>query len=65
MIIRNIDIRDKAKQQSIRLWEIGDSMGMTDMNFSRLLRRELDEKTKRRIFTIIEELKQAELLETE
>lgn len=60
MTQKNLDIRSKAKQEGIRLWEIGNSLGMSDANFSRLLRKELDEATKERIFTSIQELKKAE-----
>ena len=60
MAQKNLDIRSKAKQEGIRLWEIGDNLGMSDANFSRLLRKELDEATKERIFSSIQELKKAE-----
>jgi len=60
---KNLDIRVKAKQEGIFLWSIADSLGMTDTNFSRLLRKELSPETKKRIFTIIEELKESELTE--
>jgi hypothetical protein len=61
MTQKNLDIRSKAKQEGIRLWAIGDSLGMSDANFSRLLRKEMDGETKKRIFSIIQELKSAEL----
>lgn len=61
MTQKNLDIRSKAKQEGVFLWAIGDSMGLTDANFSRLLRKELDEATKKRVFSIIQELKESDL----
>jgi len=62
MAQRNLDVRNKAKEEGIKLWEIGDKMGgISDANFSRLLRKELDENTKKLIFSIIQELKDAGL----
>lgn len=52
----NNDIRVKAKKQGIRLWEIADRYGLTDGNFSRLLRRELQKEKRERILAIIDEL---------
>lgn len=59
---KNLDIRNKAKIHNIKLWEIGEQMGLSDANFSRLLRKELDASTKERIFTIIQELGESELV---
>lgn len=44
----NRDIRRAAAFSGICLWQIADSLGITDANFSRKLRRELpaDEKEK-------------------
>jgi len=58
---RNVDIRDKAKQANVRLWEIGERLKMSESTFTRFLRKELDPDVKNRIFIIIEELEQAEL----
>lgn len=58
MIQKNLDIRQAAKNAGVRLWMVGEQLGgMSDANFSRLLRKELDESTKKRIFSIIETLK--------
>ena len=58
---RNVDIRNKAKQANVRLWEIGERLKMSESTFTRYLRRELDPDIKNRIFIIIEELQQADL----
>jgi len=61
MTQRNLEIRKRAKHDEIKLWQIGELMGMSDANFSRLLRNELDQSTKKRILSIIHQLKEAEL----
>lgn len=53
----NMDIRERAKQAGIALWEIGDILGYSDSSFSRKLRKELPVEEKTRILTIIEQLK--------
>lgn len=53
----NIEIRTTAKEAGILLWQIADRYGITDGNFTRLLRKELPPEKKERIFEIIEELK--------
>jgi len=62
---KNIDIRDKAKQANVRLWEIGERLKMSESTFTRFLRKELDADTKKRIHFIIEELKQIGLVQDE
>lgn len=57
---RNADIRNKAKQADVKLWEIGEKLGMSDSTFSRFLRKETDIDTKKRILSIIQELKKDE-----
>lgn len=52
----NRDVRMAAKQAGIHLWRLGDRLGYSDANFSRLLRKELPEGVKARVFQIIEEL---------
>lgn len=51
--MKNIDIREAAKANNVKLWEIADCLGMTDGNFSRKLRKELPENEKEKIFGII------------
>jgi DNA-binding CsgD family transcriptional regulator len=53
---KNDDIREMAVSQGIRLWEIADGLGITDGNFSRLLRHELPNDKRVQIFDIIEQL---------
>lgn len=52
----NNEIRDKAKANDIKLWQIAYKLGITDSTFSRKLRKELPDEEKRRIVSIIDEL---------
>jgi hypothetical protein len=52
----NDDIRERAKQKGVCLYQIADRVGMQDSNFSRKLRKELTDGEKKRIFKIIDEL---------
>lgn len=54
--MKNQDIREKAKNSNVRLWQIADKLGMTDGTFSKKLRKELTDKEKQNIFAIIDEL---------
>lgn len=53
---QNNDIRAKAKESGVMLWEIAAKIGIYDGNFSRKLRRELPPDEKQRIFAIIDEI---------
>ncbi len=55
----NSDIKLKAAGYGVKLWQIADKLGMTDSTFSRKLRKELPEADKKKIFDIIDELKNA------
>jgi hypothetical protein len=59
-ILKNTDIRRAAAGAGVNLWQIADSLGMTDGNFSRKLRKELPQAEKEKIFSIIEELSKEE-----
>lgn len=52
----NKDIKAKAKEKGVFLWEIADRLVMIDTAFSRKLRHELPQGEKERIFSIIEEI---------
>ena len=54
--MKNQDIRTRAKQADVRLWQIAQAFGMQDSNFSKLLRTELPQEKKEKIFSIIERL---------
>lgn len=52
----NMDIREKATANGVLLWQIADSLNITDASFSRKLRKELSAEEKTKIFSIIESL---------
>lgn len=52
----NKEIKTRAKEKGVFLWEVADKIGMIDTSFSRKLRHELPEAEKQEIFKIIDEL---------
>ena len=52
----NKDIREAAKNRGVCLWQIAERLGMNDGNFSRKLRRELNQEEREKIMGIIAEL---------
>lgn len=52
----NQAIRNAAKDKGVPLWRIAEKLGINDGNFSRKLRRELNEKETESILNIISEL---------
>lgn len=54
----NMEIREKAKQLGVRLWEVADAFGLNDGNFSRKLRKELSKEDREKVLTIIDRLAQ-------
>lgn len=53
---KNNDIKTKAKEEGVCLWEIADILGIADTSLSRKLRKELPDKEKQAIFKIIDEI---------
>ena len=54
----NTEIREKAKQAGVCLWEVAEEYGMNDGNLSRKLRFELSQEDKGKILEIIDRLAQ-------
>lgn len=55
--MKNLDIRNYAKDKKVNLWEISESLGYShETAFSRVLRHELAEDKKKEIYKIIDEL---------
>lgn len=52
----NNEIKVKAKEKGVCLWEIADKIGLIDSSFSRKLRKELSSTEKQRIFKIIDDI---------
>ena len=54
----NLDIRKAIETSNFKYWQVANKLKMTDGNFSRLLRVELDESNKNKILNAIKELKE-------
>ena len=52
----NEDIKNIAKETNIRLWRVAEKLGVSDSNFSRMLRYKLSKEDKDRILAVIKEL---------
>ncbi len=53
----NEDIRKAIEEANLKYWQIAKDYGLSDGNFTRLLRFELSPEKKEKIFKIIENLK--------
>ena len=58
--MRNEEIRRVAKESGVKLWQIGQEIGVNDGNFSRKLRQEFSQEEKERVLKIIERLSKEE-----
>lgn len=56
MAVANQDVRTRAKEAGVKMWQIAERYGIADCNFSRKLRRELPAEVKQKIFGIITEI---------
>lgn len=54
--MNNVEIRNAASKKGIRLWEVANAYGVSDVTFSKKLRYELPEKEKEKILQIIKDL---------
>lgn len=52
----NAQIREVAKAEGVRLWQVAERYGITDGNFSRKLRRELPQREREKILKIIKDI---------
>lgn len=53
----NGDIRRRAKESRVALWEVAERYGTSETSFCRMLRHELPAAEKQRILDVIEELR--------
>lgn len=55
--MKNVDIRNYAKERRVNLWEVSERLGYAhETAFSRVLRHELPEDKKIKIRAIVDEL---------
>lgn len=56
--MHNLDIRKAIEESNFKYWQVANKLGITDGNFSRLLRVELEKTDKNKILNAIKELKE-------
>lgn len=56
--MNNLDIRKAIEESDFKYWQVANKLGITDGNFSRLLRVELQVEDKQKILKVIEKLKE-------
>ena len=55
-MLHNIDIRTRAKEQGVKLYEVAAYMGKSQAYITRKLYFELDQAEKEKLFTIIDKV---------
>ncbi|MFE0296264.1 hypothetical protein [Priestia megaterium] len=53
----NEDVRNAIKEAKLKQWQVADMYGLSEGNFSRMLRKELPLKKKQKIFAAIKKAK--------
>lgn len=56
--MNNLDIRKAIETSNFKYWPVANKLGMTDGNFSRMLRIELTKENKERVLNAINELEE-------
>lgn len=56
--MNNLDVRKAIETSNFKYWQVANKLGMTDGNFSRMLRIELTDESKDRVLKAINELKE-------
>lgn len=55
--MKNVDIREYAKENGVKLWEVSERLGYAhDTAFSKVLRHELDDDKKWEIRQVIDKI---------
>lgn len=52
----NLEIRQAIENAGIKYWQVADKYGITDGNFSKMLRKELTVEKKNKILNIINQI---------
>ena len=58
--MENLNIRQKIKEAGLKQWEVAEAYGISEGNFSRLMRRELSPERRQRVLDAIARLKEGE-----
>lgn len=56
--MNNLELRKAIETSNLKYWQVANKLGMTDGNFSRMLRIELTKENKERVLNAINELKE-------
>lgn len=56
MTQNNLEIRQKAKEKGVLLWEVSDALKISEATMTRKLRKELPPEEKSQLLNIIEKL---------
>lgn len=56
MTQNNLEIRQKAKEKGVLLWEVADALKISEATMTRKLRKELPPEEKSQLLNIIEKL---------
>lgn len=56
--MNNLEIRKAIETSNFKYWQVANKLGMTDGNFSRMLRIELTKENKERVLNAINELEE-------
>ena len=59
-IMNNKEIKAKAKEKSVKLWQIADALKISEPTITRKLRHELPEEEKNKILALIDEIAEKE-----
>lgn len=55
-MLKNYDVREYARRNSVFLWELAARCGVNDGNFSRKLRQELPVEERQRLMALVDEI---------
>lgn len=54
--MNNAELRERARKKGVKLWEIADKLGRSEMYVTRALRHELPERERIRWIALIDEI---------
>ena len=52
----NLDLRDRAIRADLTQWKIADALNIREGDYSRMLRKELSQERKQKIFEVMDRL---------
>ena len=58
--MKNSEVREHAKEKSVKLWQLADELKISEPTMSRKLRHELPEEEKNKILALIDEIAEKE-----